>query len=189
MERVTVLHLMVLLFPLVIFFYATVKKEYNFSTLSAAIFGTVISRIIFVFSYMGVQQGFISIAQLIVATIGFVALVFFLGKKVTGETVLLLCGAVALSPYGWEMIVILGFGLVGSTYYASRKWKAAYGESINNIALEAAFDLGLLTKSKPDLTRLPEREEKESHLRVSTAPWYLYGTALTMILVSLGTII
>lgn len=169
------------LLPALIFFgFATARKKYAF--VPTAVVAAILScaRIAFEFWDTGTTSGFIALGQTVFAVVWFIVLVFFLGRKVAGETLLLLCATVALVPLFWELGLVLVVGLGGATIAAARKWNQVHGDKLVHLGVEAAFDIGMMTRTKPDLSRLPEKDAKPADMRVSTASWYLLGTALAL---------
>lgn len=169
------------LLPALAFFgFASARKKYAFAPM--ALFAGVMAavRIVFEFWDAGLVGGFIAVGQTLFAVLWFVVMVFFVGRKVAGETLLLLCATVALVPLFWELGVVMIVGLGGATIAAARKWNQVHGDKLIDLGVEAAFDIGVMTRTKPDLSRLPEKDAKPADMRVSTAPWHLLGVVIAL---------
>ena len=164
--------------PAIIFFtVASVIRRFRFGLLGSLALWLGVFRAAWETHYNGgTAAGLVVVGQMVAALALFALLVLILSGKSPMGTVVSLCGAIILVPFGWSMFGVLFIGLVGSTSYAAWRWKHVTNESLGDLGIQTAMDIGILTRRKPDLSRLPSVKDRNIALAIKVAPWYLLGT-------------
>lgn len=147
-------------------------KKINFNNEVALLILALIAHIT-----LSILNGYwiFTIGQVIVATLVFFLLVFVLGNKTSGETILTMTGLLALTPLPTGFIPLIAVFVI--TFIIGIVGLKKQSDSIKHVITDAVFSTGM-GQSLPNYDHLPERSEVKGKRKISLLP--VIGIVMTL---------